>query len=128
MKGMINISARHSEDTASVGLSIDGVPRFGDRTVMAHTAAEGHILSLNHHWITPDGFHPHILNNTKKRALIRVTRVMSPNFAISCLKRGGNKVCFSDLGAPPFNVMLKYQNIAPHVATPENSQSQQDQD
>jgi hypothetical protein len=44
--------------------------------------------------------------------------VMSPNFAIPCLKRGGNKVCFSDVGAPPFNVMLKYQNIAPHVATP----------
>jgi hypothetical protein len=53
---------------------------------------------------------------------------MSPNFAIPCLKRGGNKVCFGDLGVPPFNVMLKYQNIALHVATPENSQSQQDQD
>jgi hypothetical protein len=65
-KGMINISARHSEDTASVRLSIDVVPRFGDRTVIAHTAAEGHILSLNDHWITPDGIHPHILNNTKK--------------------------------------------------------------
>jgi hypothetical protein len=128
MTGMTNISARHSEDTASVGLSIDVVPRFGDHTVMAHTAAEGHILSLNNHWITPDGVHPHILNNTKKPELVRVTRVMSPSFAIPCLKRGGKKVCFSDLGAPPFNVMLTYQNIALHVATPENSQLQQDQD
>jgi ribonuclease D len=54
MKGMTNISARYSENTASVGLSIDVVPRFGDRTVMAHVAAEGHILSPNNHWVTPD--------------------------------------------------------------------------
>jgi hypothetical protein len=53
---------------------------------------------------------------------------MSPNFAIPWLRRGGNKVCFSDLGAPPFNVMIKYKNIAPHVATPENIQSQKEQD
>jgi hypothetical protein len=88
VKDMPGLSIWLTEDTIKEGIMVDAVPKFWSCAVMAQKSAEGQVVSLRHHWLTPVGIHPPILSNTKTRVLVRITRVLAPSFQIVDLRRG----------------------------------------
>ena len=66
-------------------------------------------------WTAPDGCRPAKLKPTATRCLVKVTKVLAPSLVVPAVKCDGKPLSLSDLGEPPFLVMLPLGMIKVHV-------------
>ena len=54
---------------------------------------------------------------TESKRLVKVTKVLAPNFIVPGIKKDGKSVCLADFGDAPFELALPLYMLAPHIAT-----------
>ena len=109
-----DLTVRLTAAEATAGRIVDIVPSHGSVTVLATRGAVATIEAPGE-WTAPDGCRPAKLKPTATRCLVKVTKVLAPSLVVPAVKCDGKPLSLSDLGEPPFLVMLPLGMIKVHV-------------